>query len=247
MPKHIGSVCDYLDERDSFLLSVYREAISSCDVIRVKDIMRYVVKHPAPRFWCSESQAACEITKRLNGTPSDKVPYIERKRMYDAIFDRFVIARAKDSSASLTRLAFDIVHSPAPESYISSDSAKVLINRYRKKIRNKKNEILFSDSEHGSHSSVLRSARADGDEVRGQRLFDMDNEDNIPVPPCQRNPPSNKCVCHPSPVVPFRSKALAVHPVVHDSIAYTKFYNKRFTNVRFVSSQLCIDWNAPYE
>lgn len=208
---------------------------------------------PSPRYWCSESQAACAISERIRGVVPKKEPYPERKRLYDSIYEKYKELRKSRPNDSLAMIAFDIVNSHAPESFLSPDSAKVILNRHKNKLRIRTQQKQNSNNNETSISDIEHSADSDdGDTDRGKVVV--------------RNQESGRCIGHQETdisstsrelathrsqplhtsvsCVPIKRKDVAIHRIVYGSDEYTKLYNKRYTNVRFIRSQLCIDWGC---
>jgi hypothetical protein len=57
----------------------------------------------------------------------------ERRRMYSEIYRRVRAALQKDPERCIYHLVFEVVNSPAPEFYLTADSAKILIYAARRK------------------------------------------------------------------------------------------------------------------
>lgn len=130
MPKHKGSICDYRDERDKFLLSTKKKLYSLVSHIDTTDIMRMLVKMPAPRLWISEQTAEVMVDKMLKGADLSNC-HKEQKRLYEYLFKRFLEERAKRPDEKKSIIIFDIIYSPAPESFISEKSIGSLMTRYK--------------------------------------------------------------------------------------------------------------------
>lgn len=138
LSKHIGSRCDYIDERDTFLLAKCKEYDSMCFAegrnISMRDRMAYAVSQPAPRFWVSESRAKDIVSEMKRGRWKGK-KVTTRERLARCLYERYVELRKLKPKESILSLMMDIVNSPAPESFLCPQSAVVILCRHKKKIR----------------------------------------------------------------------------------------------------------------
>jgi len=138
LPKHVGSKCDYVDERNDFLLHACKAFAAECFRqsvdISVPDQMEFAVAYPAPRFWISESRAIEVISRMERGLPLKSERFPERNNLYRVIFAKYVEFRKLRPTDSLEKIVFDVVNSPAPRSFIDPNSAKVILVKHRKKI-----------------------------------------------------------------------------------------------------------------
>lgn len=131
MPKHKGNICDYRDERDRFLLSTKRKLYSMVAHIDTPEILRTLVKMPAPRLWISEQTAEVVVDRMTKGTMDLDRCHKERRRLYEYLFKRYNEERLKRPEEKTSLIIFDIIYSPAPESFISEKSIASLMTRYR--------------------------------------------------------------------------------------------------------------------
>lgn len=132
MGKHRGSISDYIEERNHALLAAWRKAMSTADNISWLDVVKKAVEMPAPRFWCSEEQAMCVVRKLLKGQDPN-VKSVARREMFEEIHRRVVALRTQNPSLTITDAVFKVVHSPAPQFYLSVKSAYVIIQSAKKK------------------------------------------------------------------------------------------------------------------
>lgn len=134
--KKKGSKQDFTAHRNHELVAAFRQAMEGTEVTDVRKLFRRVVQTPASRFWVSEYRAADVISRMLRG---DTIEDMNRKKrdMYREIFIRtigWMKACPGISRINATQMA---VHSPAPEFYMTPDSARVII--YRLRAKNRKN------------------------------------------------------------------------------------------------------------
>lgn len=207
--------------------------------------MNDLVKLPAPRFWCSETQAAKSIVEKLHGVTPKKEPLPQRKRMYDQLYSRFLEERELRPSAPMSEIVIDIVNSPAPESYITPESAKVIISVFRKEKREANKDF---------HSRAMRSADAilriraerDGTKPRPVDWCAMDKQDDVYVDACECDPSGDKHLRAADSDIPCQGKIVAIGSKCINSIDYTKFANRKHTNVRYLRTQLRISWDSDH-
>lgn len=254
MPKHKGSCVDYADQRDAFLKYVYRKMIAKCRYIRVKEIMALIVKEPAPRYWISEQRATSIVKQYIKGIkpPENHSPKLH-KRLYDSLYQRYLQERAKRPDDTIYMIMFDVVNSPAPESFITPQSAEILLSRYRKRLAkrasnnqsqqcNVKDDL---DSDSGNDDCSICSDTASAGFVDGLVQSGSDIQSlNISDVSCFDTSSGNQFLLSPFADLPVRSIRIEGVDIVRDSMARSKLYNRRYTNVRYIRSQLRIDWDA---
>lgn len=127
MSKHCSTI-----ERDADLYSAY------IDVLRCpnrpylyKDILEMTVKRPAKRFYISSSRAYQVVRATKKG---EKVLLSEeRQRMFDEIIERVDVQLQQ--GVCLRHAVENVIDQPAPEFYIKSSSAKILLHYERKRQR----------------------------------------------------------------------------------------------------------------
>lgn len=140
MPKHIGSICDYRDERDKFLLATRKKLYSMVSHIDTPNIFEMLVKMPAPRLWISEQTAEVIIDKMNKGVDLSKC-HRERRRLYNYLYERFLEEKNKRPTEKNSIIIFDIIYSPAPESFISIKSIGSIMTRYKMRTKGIKPNI----------------------------------------------------------------------------------------------------------
>lgn len=237
--------------------------------------MTYAVSQPAPRYWVSEYRATIIVSEFERGKHTDNHLTL-REKMYKDIYARYLELRKHRPDDSIFSIVFDIVNSQAPESYIDPKSAKIIVfrhisrlksgmesatNKVRRlcekiqKIKNerihKNDEEYFSDRVNNDDIDILASAAsgsiADGiiDSVAdGRPLAD---EDVVRDASCQPDAPDDKHVLSAQPLFPCRRKGVAIHSLSAHCLDYSIRARRKHTNIRYVSSQLCIDWFDNHE
>ena len=129
--KHKGSKFEYEDERDKDLMRAYHEQLESCDTIVLSDIFRKVVAMPSERFWVSEERASIVIGSMLRGNKLEKMRHNARE-IYFEIYKRVLSEREKYPDKSIGEIVFHVIRQPAPNFYLTPDSARVIVTRIKR-------------------------------------------------------------------------------------------------------------------
>lgn len=133
MRKH-GSGFEYEIERNRDLLRARREALASKD--DSVSIYRQIVSMPSRRFWVSEERASIIISRMIKyGVDSINKMQPKKQEMFLEIYRRVCLIMTLRPNDSLYKIVFDVVNQPAPEFYLTSGSAKVIIHRIIKRCR----------------------------------------------------------------------------------------------------------------
>lgn len=222
--------------------------------------MKELVKIPAPRYWCSESQATCAIKERIRGVIPKKEPYPERKRLYDSLYEKFLRLREERPHERISLIIFDVVNSSAPESFLKPSSALVLLNRHKKKIRSGKkldvptkykfkNETNFVNNSRNDDSS---SPDGEGEYCDGigniESIGTYRREENcVHTDSCELDAPRTERIHTADTDVHIECKGMAVRSIDFDSSIDSRRYALKHTNVRYIRSQFRIDWDCNYE
>ena len=143
--KYKGSNFEYKQERAEDLMRAYHQLINDSSDIHILHIYRQVVNMPASRFWISEERAAIVIGAMVRGKKNVGIN-ATKAEMYNEIYRR--AKQLMDSNPKLTiqDVVSIVVMQPAPKFYISSSSAKAIIQKAKKKWyeqRKKKLKHLF--------------------------------------------------------------------------------------------------------
>lgn len=128
--KYYGSILDFTQERNQELMRVYQEELSKAGYIVMPKIFEQVANSPCSRFWVSEERAAIVISTLLAGKVIPNMRKNKRK-MFDEIFRRFLIAREQYPEKSIYALAIMVVNQPAPKFYMTPRTVGELIYRIK--------------------------------------------------------------------------------------------------------------------
>lgn len=123
-------------ERDQALYKSFRKALSefSPATLREREVVRYVCKQPAPRFYI-ESERAVELVGRiLAGVSLIDLNNCSRRMTWE-LYRRYkaYCKEHPDCKLSRNRIMQDIVEEPAPEFYIETQRARKIIYKERKR------------------------------------------------------------------------------------------------------------------
>ena len=132
--KKIGSVCDYINDRDKELYHRYREALATAQTIKLDDILLSVIHSRTSRLWLSENRAA-EIIKSFIRADGKFKPNPKRAEIYNEVWRRYRRLRSKRPNDAFSDIVFDVVNSPADSFYLTFGSAKVIICKIRCRLR----------------------------------------------------------------------------------------------------------------
>lgn len=127
MSKHCSTI-----ERNADLYSAYIDVLRCPNrPLLYRDILEVAVKRPAKRFYISSSRAYQVVRATMKG---EKVLLSEeRQRMFNDIIDRVKVELQK--GICLRHAVECVIDQPAPEFYIKSSSAKILLHYERKRQR----------------------------------------------------------------------------------------------------------------
>ena len=124
--KHKGCISDFKRERNRDLLTAYRKLIAEKPFIDARKVFAELVKMPSSRFWVSEERAAIVIAQIMNG---DKLESMlpNKRRMFFELYRRAKKIMSNHPEMTLGEIANQIVVQPAPEFYLTPNSAMVIL------------------------------------------------------------------------------------------------------------------------
>lgn len=138
MTKHPGNTSPYTQMRNDDLREAYRRVIADKPYIDLKVALEETVKQPARRFYVSEERAfhririlirRCDMPRQLN----------TRDRMFADILSRVKCLRQEKPQLSLRACVWRVIRQPAPEFYLTPESAKTILSTSKKNTHNEKN------------------------------------------------------------------------------------------------------------
>ena len=132
MTKHIGNTSPYTRMRDNDLRTAFKRVIAEQPFIDLMEALKITVKQTARRFYVSEERAynririlirRCDMPRQLNA----------RDRMFADILSRVKRLREEQPQLSLQSCVHRVIRQPAPEFYLTPESAKVILSLMRNK------------------------------------------------------------------------------------------------------------------
>lgn len=117
--KKAGNICDFAQERDAALMDAYRQELTESRATSLDSIAAGVACRPCSRFWVSEERALAVVSAMLRGRDVTASMHPSKQRMYEEIYRRTLIVRARRPHASLISVIPEVIYSGAPEFYLS--------------------------------------------------------------------------------------------------------------------------------
>lgn len=140
--RHRGNTNEYGRLRDAELLRHYKAALSRSIHITEPQAIHTAVTSPCSRFWVSEERAYAVVLTMLRGKPCPSRRR-QRRRMFREIFRRVMQYRRLHPEISLKNAVRHIVYRPAPEFYLTDLSARTLLSKHKKEIRQTRSDIVL--------------------------------------------------------------------------------------------------------
>jgi hypothetical protein len=129
--KKKGTISQLKHERDEDLMRVYLQELSGRTHILLPNVLQAVVSSPSKRFWVTSERASIVIYNMLKG---DNLEYMRplKRKMFREIYRRVMKLKKNYPQLSISILTEQVVAEPAPEFYITWQSAKTILSRIRK-------------------------------------------------------------------------------------------------------------------
>ena len=129
--KKKGTISQLKHERDDDLIRAYTHELSGRPHILLPDVLRAVVSSQSKRFWVTSERASIVIYNMMKGDKLENMRPLKRK-MFREIYRRVMKLRKNYPQLSISILTEQVVAEPAPEFYITWQSAKTILSRIRK-------------------------------------------------------------------------------------------------------------------
>lgn len=129
--KKKNSRCEFASERSELLRRSYRESLARQSKISIAKAFQDAVEAPAPRFWVSEARAMRIIKMMLKGEKVLDGMHSKKQQMYEEIFRRVKVMMEEHPEMPLGDVVFEVVNSPAPESYITGFYAAKVVKAHQ--------------------------------------------------------------------------------------------------------------------
>lgn len=145
--KKPGNKSDFIEDRNHDLHRNFMEVLRTSKDLPLRLMFGEAAKRPASRFWVSESRAAIVIGAMMRGEADDRM-FEKRKDMYQEIYRRVIKKMNDNPKLCMTHAVNETVYEPAPEFYLTSESARSIIYRMRqrKKLLSKLKKSCHEDS-----------------------------------------------------------------------------------------------------
>ena len=132
--KKKGTISQLRHERDEDLMRAFQREVAGRPHILLPEVLKAVVASPSKRFWVTSERASIVIYNMMNGDNLENMLPLKRK-MFREIYRRVMKLKKNYPQLSISILTEQVVAEPAPEFYITWESAKVIISRIRKRRR----------------------------------------------------------------------------------------------------------------
>lgn len=140
--KKLGSTSDFMETRNRELLRAVRRRVMDPRCKSMTEVYAQAVMEPCSRFWVSERRAAEVISRMLRGEDPDWKSFPLRRKMYHELYRLVLDWRAENPGHPLSDAVFAAVNSPAPEFYLTPESAAVIVSRVMKRNAERRRDEL---------------------------------------------------------------------------------------------------------
>lgn len=130
--RKIGATFELKERKEKELLATFRENLYNMLGRPFREIMQATITSPSSCFWVSEERATDVIEDLLKG----KHVVFKRdtsRRMYEEILARVVRMQKHNPEMPLRTIIRKVIEQPAPEFYITPESAHILLHYLRHK------------------------------------------------------------------------------------------------------------------
>ncbi len=125
---------EYEDQRNRDLMCAYKKVFSQSVGVTMPQVLAAVVKMPAERFYVSEERAFRVVSSMYRRPLPESITPCKR-RMYEEIKVRAERVRERCPQWSLSRCVMYVVNQPAPEFYITVNTARNILCKTRRECR----------------------------------------------------------------------------------------------------------------
>jgi hypothetical protein len=126
---------DRISERDEDLLRAYRQALDKAKYpFSLGEILSTTVNTPAKRHYVGV-RGVCRAIKKLRKGEILSISE-ERKKLINDILPRVEELEQQKPGTLLRDIVEEVLDSPAPEFYIKTSSAQIIIHHILKRLRN---------------------------------------------------------------------------------------------------------------
>lgn len=132
--KKTGSISDFTPQRDKELHAAFMDVLRNTQGVPLREMFGLAARRPASRFWVSETRAAIVISAMLQGKELPGM-LTKRREMYEELLRRTKAKMAERPGLCMTHAVCEAVCEPAPEFYLTDESARSIIYRARQRRR----------------------------------------------------------------------------------------------------------------
>lgn len=130
--KKIGCFSDYAPQRNRELHAAFIDVLRTERDVPLRDMFGMAARRPCSRFWVSETRAAEVVSQMLRGVaPRNMLP--KRREMFEELTRRVRAKMEEDPSLCMTHAVCEAVCEAAPEFYLTDESARSIIYRFRRR------------------------------------------------------------------------------------------------------------------
>lgn len=132
-------------ERDRALYEVYKKGLNEGAFHSLREAAAYVCSQPAPQFFIDAKRASIYIGMLMVGIQPNSLNACSKRRIKE-LFRRYKKWREDNQESTLTRerVCEILVSEPAPEFYLSEESARIYIQKLSRKTKEEMCERLVS-------------------------------------------------------------------------------------------------------
>lgn len=130
--KHKGRGVDFTHQRNDELMKAFRRALAKCSFIDLHEVCEVTANTPCSRFWVSEERATIVVSAIIKGKPILETMKPNKREMFSEIHRRTLELRQYRPNDSLFNVVWDVVNSPAPKFYLTTDSVLQTIWKIKK-------------------------------------------------------------------------------------------------------------------
>lgn len=123
-------------QRDRDLYCVYCRCLRECDFASMRDAADYVRKQPASQFYISSREAMRHIVNINMGYSLEHLNPLAKKRIL-LIYERYMKYRREHPESTPGESIEIVVEQPAPEFYIGAEMSRKILQKERRKAREK--------------------------------------------------------------------------------------------------------------
>lgn len=123
------------EERIRDFYSVFRGVYCADKKIRMRDAVSVALSMPAKRFYVSAERAVNVMCEIKNGRFDPSKMRSQKVAMFMEIWNRYLELHSQNPDRFMVDIVYDIVYSPAPKFYMTTDTAICCLSKYTRLLR----------------------------------------------------------------------------------------------------------------